>query len=279
MRIKWCYFFCFWLLLFLPEPAMASDPIPSQEGGSREISEQTIQNTLKELQDFGNRTTWEKQGQVADYLYRRLKQIQGLEVRFHFYQVGGKTWKNVVARCPGTKNPKTVYLFCAHFDSHPAGLEASGSAPGADDNGSGVAVLLEGARILAKAPGHNTIEWVFFSNEEQGHLGSQAYVQDLKAKGHSITGVINVDTIGYTQSSLKALWQESQGKSLLRKVGHLVKQLLKKPVYFVQTGFKNPNEVLLVGGRPDQASFVDKITSLLKKTNVGIKKDIGPQCG
>lgn len=279
MRIKWCYFFCFWLLLFLPEPAMASAPFQTPEGGSWEISEQTIIGTLKELQDFGNRTTWEKQDQVADYLYRRLKQIQGLEVRFHFYQVGGKTWKNVVARCPGTKNPETVYLFCAHFDSHQAGLGASGSAPGADDNGSGVAVLLEGARILAKDPGHNTIDWVFFSNEEQDHLGSKAYVQDLKAKGLSITGVINVDTIGYTQSSLTALWQESQGKSVLRKVGHLVKQLLKKPVYFVQTGFKNPNEVLVVGGRPDQASFVDKITSLLKKTNVGIKKDIGPQCG
>ncbi|MBA4393858.1 MAG: hypothetical protein C0407_09930 [Desulfobacca sp.] len=268
----------FWLLVQTGS-GVAFGPARPQEMDPLEISGQTIIKRLDELQAFGNRTTWEKQNEVADYLYKQLKAYQGLEVRYHFYQNGGKTWKNVVARCPGTKNPKTVYLFCAHFDSHPAGLQSKGLASGADDNGTGVSVLLEGARILSRNPGHNTIEWIFFSNEEQGHLGSKAYVYDLKAKDLSLAGVINIDTIGYTQSSVKDLWQESEGKSLVRKVGHFVKQILKKPVYFVQTGFKNPNEMLVVGGRPANALFVDKLYSQLKGTEIGVKKDIGPQCG
>jgi hypothetical protein len=278
MRSKWIIIFFCWAL-FQDAPAFASDPSRHQERDLMEISGRTIIKTLGELQSFGNRTTWEKQDQVADYLFKQLKSYRGLEVRYHYYQYGGKTWKNVVARYPGKRNPGTVYLFCAHFDSHPDGLKLKGLAPGTDDNGTGVAVLLEGARILAEKPGHNTIEWVFFSNEEQGHLGSKAYVQDLKAQGLSLTGVINIDTIGYTQSSLKAIWQESEGKSLFRKMGHLVKQILKRPVYFVQTGFKNPNEMLLVGGHPDNASLVNKIYSGLKGTEIGVQKDIGPQCG
>jgi Peptidase family M28 len=278
VRVKSFSFILFWLL-FLNNPAAASDPARQQEKEPVKILEKNIVNVVQELQSFGNRMTWEKQNEVADYLFNRLRKNKGLDVYFHQYEEGDKTWKNVVARVPGKKDPQTTYIVCAHYDSHPAGLESSGFAPGADDNGTGVAVLLEGARILAEKPGNKTIEWVFFSNEEQGHKGSKAYVRDLMAKGHSIKGIINIDTIGYTQPSLTALWQESQGKNLSGKLVYMAKQLLKKPVYYLQTGFKNPNEILLVGGRPANASLVDKIFSQLKGGDVGIKKNIGPQCG
>ena len=120
---------------------------------------------------------------------------------------------------------------------------------------------------------------MIFSNEEQGHKGSKAYVKDMTAKERIIKGVINIDAIGYTQSSLTVLWQEAQGKGSLEKWLYLAKQVLKKPVYYVQTGFKNPDEILLVGGRPANTSFVERIYSRLKGVDVGIKKDIGPQCG
>lgn len=271
----------FWVLWLLTQngPALASPPLPLQKKGWSEVSDQRLFKTVGDLQAFGNRATWQKQNQTADYLFQRLKEINGLQVTFHHFQEGGKPWKNVVARLPGKKNAGTVFLFCAHYDSHPAGLKTGSLAPGADDNGTGVAVLLEGARVLAANPGDNTIEWVFFANEEQGHKGSKAYVQALKDKGLSLKGAINIDTIGYTQSSLKDLWRESEGKSWVRKVGHLTKQLLKKPIYFFQTGFKNPNEMLVVGGRPANAPLVEKIVAGLKGSDFGIKKDIGPQCG
>ena len=273
--IKGLYFIFSWVLLLIG-PAWASDPPLPAPG---EISEQRIFKTLEELQSFGNRTTWEKQDQVAEYLYRQLQSYPNLEVSYHFYQHGGKTWKNVVVRCPGRKNPQKIYILCAHYDSHPDGLKLSGTAPGVDDNGTGVAVLLEGARILSENPGKNTVEWLFFSNEEQGHKGSLAYVKALKEKGSAISGVVNIDTIGYTQPSLKVLWQEARGKGLSRRLAYLAKQILKKPIFYFQTGFKNPDELLLVGGRPANALLVDKVYSRLKGAEVGIKKDVGPQCG
>lgn len=278
MRIR-SWLFVFLWLLFQKSPAVASDPVRPPERAPLEISEQSMFNTLKEMESWGNRTTWEKQNEVADDLYRRLKRNKGLDVYFHRYKEGNLTYKNVVARVPGKKDPGAVLIFCAHYDSHPAGLVVSGRAPGADDNATGVAVLLEGARVLAGNPVNNSVELVFFSNEEQDHKGSKAYVKDLTAKGRTIKGVINIDTIGYTQPPLTVLWQEAQGKGSFEKWLYLAKQVLKRPVYYVQTGFKNPNEILLVGGRPASASFVERIYSRLKGADVGIKKDIGPQCG
>ena len=270
--------FFLWML-FQKGPAVASDPVRPPERVPLGISEQSIFNTLKEMESWGNRTTWEKQNEVADDLCRRLKKNKGIDVYFHRYKEGHQTYKNVVARFPGKKDPEAVLIFCAHYDSHPAGLVAGGRAPGADDNATGVAVLLEGARVLAGNPINNSLELVFFSNEEQGHKGSKAYVKDMTAKERIIKGVINIDTIGYTQSSLTVLWQEAQGKGSLGKWLYLAKQVLKKPVYYVQTGFKNPDEILLVGGRPANTSFVERIYSRLKGAGIGIKKDIGAQCG
>jgi acetylornithine deacetylase/succinyl-diaminopimelate desuccinylase-like protein len=172
----------FWVSLEI-NPVNGAGSVRQPERVLPDISSKVIYQTMVEMQSFGNRTTWEKQDQVAAFLYNKIKSLNNLEVGYHFYVSEGKTWKNVVARLPGRKHPEVVYLFCAHYDSHPAGWEAQRFAPGADDNGSGVAVLLEGARRLAENPGGNTVEWLFFPNEEQGHKGSLAYVQDLKAKG------------------------------------------------------------------------------------------------
>jgi Peptidase family M28 len=278
MKIR-AWIFVFLWMFFQKGPAAASDSVRPPERAPQGISEQSLFNTLKQMESWGNRATWEKQNEVADDLYRRLKQNKGLDVYFHQYQEGNQTYKNVVARIPGKKDTAAVLIFCAHYDSHPAGLVAGGRAPGADDNATGVAVLLEGARVLAGNPVNNPVELVFFSNEEQDHKGSKAYVKDLAAKGRIVKGVVNIDTIGYTQPSWSVLWQEAQGKGSLEKWLYLAKQVLKKPVYYVQTGFKNPDEILLVGGRPASALFVERIYSRLKGDDLGIKKDTGPQCG
>ena len=278
MRIS-AWLFVFLWLVFQKGPAFASEPIQSPGRTSLGISEQSLLATLQEMESRENRATWEKQNEVADDLYRRLKTHRGLDVFFHRYPVGKQIYKNVVARITGTKDPGAVLIFCAHYDSHPAGLTTGGRAPGTDDNATGVAVLLEGARILAGTPVNPSVEFVFFSNEEQDHKGSKAYVKDLAAQGRIVKGVVNIDTIGYTQSSWSGLVQEAQGKGSLEKWLYLAKQILKKPVYYVQTGFKNPNEILLVGGRPASAPFVERVYSGLKGADVGIKKDIGPQCG
>jgi hypothetical protein len=71
---------------------------------------------------------------------------------------------NVVATIPGTVNPELVYVVRAHFDSRAEG-------PGADDNTSGTAMILEAARVLAKRPQPATIMFVAFTGEEAGLRG------------------------------------------------------------------------------------------------------------
>jgi hypothetical protein len=273
------WFLVLLLLLLQQSQAAASGSVRPPEKASFEISEPSLLATVEEMAAWGNRTTWEKQNAVADDLYRRLNQIKGLEVSFHHYTAGRQTYKNVVARVPGRKDSGAVLIFCAHYDSHPAGLAASGRAPGADDNATGVAVLLEGARVLASNPGNSSVELVFFANEEQDNKGSRAYVKEMAVQGRIIRAVVNIDAIGYTQPSVMVLWKESQGKGLWGRWRHLAKQVLMKPVNYVRTGFRNPDELLRIGGRPANAPLVEKIHSRLKGADVGFVKDIGPQCG
>src|SRR5215470_8679044 len=98
-----------------------------------------------------------------------------------------QTERNVVADLEGT-DPTRMVLLTAHFDSWDA-------AQGANDNGAGVAVVLEAGRILKSLgikPRH-TIRLVFFSGEEQDDLGSNSYVQQHKNELDSVWAVINTD--------------------------------------------------------------------------------------
>jgi aminopeptidase YwaD len=100
---------------------------------------------------------------------------------------------NVVAELPGSRSDASVVIFGAHLDTVPAG-------PGANDNGSGSAVVLELARELAqRSPAERplTVRFALFGAEELGLFGSRFYVQNLSdAERHAIVGDINLDMIG-----------------------------------------------------------------------------------
>jgi len=98
--------------------------------------------------------------------------------------------KNIIARKNGYGKGRKKLIVCAHYDS----VEDS---PGADDNGSGVAALLELARILAALPVENTVELIAFDLEEYGMVGSKKYVELLDSSNESLLGAINLDMIGY----------------------------------------------------------------------------------
>jgi acetylornithine deacetylase/succinyl-diaminopimelate desuccinylase-like protein len=89
-------------------------------------------------------------------------------------------------------------LISAHYDSRMQDINQTKTrAPGADDNASGVAAVLELARILSKLNLENNIRFVLFSGEEQGQWGSKAYVEYLHANNMKLDLVINLDMIGY----------------------------------------------------------------------------------
>jgi Peptidase family M28 len=103
--------------------------------------------------------------------------------------LGGQT-ANVVATLKGTVNPELVYVVSSHYDSVAIG-------PGADDDTSGTAALLETARVLAGHPMPATIVFASFTGEEAGLLGSREFVRRAVESKTKIVGALNNDMIGW----------------------------------------------------------------------------------
>ena len=101
---------------------------------------------------------------------------------------------NVLAVLKGTENPELVYVISSHFDSRAEG-------PGADDNTSGTAALLEAARVLSTRPQPATIIFASFTAEEAGLLGSREFVRQAKTDGLKLAGALNNDMLGWSNDN------------------------------------------------------------------------------
>lgn len=155
-----------------------------------------------------------------------------LQVRFDSYNVKKRTrivrdtaLHNVVAVLPGTLHPDREIYVTAHYDSlvivrkktaTPASSEDRGPAdessvtasadweksaeapfaPGVTDDGSGVAAVLEMARVMSQQEFENTLVFVAFSGEEEGLIGSTLYANKAKAEGRHVEALLNNDIIG-----------------------------------------------------------------------------------
>ena len=143
---------------------------------------------------------------TEDWLIEQLEgfgyKVQTQEVRYvpHRRARGGEgrevvVTRNIWADLPGSETPDDVVIFSAHFDAVPG-------SPGANDNGSGVAAVLEGARVLAGEPAPRTIRFMFFTAEEFGLIGSRQYVAavltpKLESGEERFIGCVNLDVMGY----------------------------------------------------------------------------------
>ena len=142
---------------------------------------------------------------VTDQLAADLQAIGGsaLTVSTHSFTHNGRSYSNVEAELAG--NTSELVLVTAHLDSTAASSPpynpAGDPAPGADDDGSGLAAVLAAAEVIcdlaaAQKP-ERTIRFVLFNAEEHGLVGSQAYARDAQAAGAVIEAVYQMDMIGY----------------------------------------------------------------------------------
>ncbi len=149
--------------------------------------------------DEGSRYIWHEDGQreARRYIYDALRAL-GLTVAYDPFVQRGVTLYNVVATLPG-RDPTSdlVYIIVAHYDSVSSVAGNGGPAPGADDNASGVAALLEIARLLSGSAFAHTIRFLAVTGEEPGLWGSAHYAAAAWTHGENIGGVINLDMIGY----------------------------------------------------------------------------------
>ena len=126
---------------------------------------------------------------AAEWIYEQFEAL-GLPVEYHYFNSNGE---NVVATITGSEYPDQQYIVCAHYDDMPPGS----TAPGADDNASGVVGVLETARLLKDFDLKYTVKFIAFDEEEQGLIGSHAYANEAAGNGDDILGVLNLDMIAY----------------------------------------------------------------------------------
>ena len=129
---------------------------------------------------------------AAEFIAQSFVQA-GLIPRRDGYEVAGKLCENIEVEIPGSS--AEVVILGAHYDS------VLGS-PGANDNGSGVAVFLALARRFAGKPNARTLRFVAFANEEPGYfqseqMGSLVYASRCKARGDRIVAMVSLETVGY----------------------------------------------------------------------------------
>lgn len=129
---------------------------------------------------------------ATQYVYERMQRM-GLTVSYHNWSASSFANRNVAGTKTGQTRPTEVVLITAHLDDQPA----SGSAPGADDNTSGSAALLVAAEIMTSGTFERTIRFVFFTGEEQGLYGSEAYANAAFSANENIVAVYNMDMIAW----------------------------------------------------------------------------------
>ena len=123
----------------------------------------------------------------------------GHEVRSQPFAVDGQRFRNLEVTLPGRERPDEVVVVGGHYDS------AVGT-PGADDNATGTAGVLELARVLRGVPLARTVRLVAFVNEEPPfflteHMGSRVYARAARARGDRIVAMLSLETIGHYSST------------------------------------------------------------------------------
>jgi len=164
------------------------------------VNADSISRTVQDLCDFGTRYEYTEGRQNAvKYLFKRF-QAYCREAAYDHYQF----WEdsvpygsaNVIGIIRGAQFPDSVIVIGAHYDSISED-DPLNVAPGADDNASGVAALVETARLLGGILPRMTLEFVSFSAEEIDFCGSRHYAGEAVESGKKIKAMINMDMIAF----------------------------------------------------------------------------------
>jgi hypothetical protein len=182
-----------------------------------EIDRRQLENTIHRLVSFGTRHTLSSQtdpnrgiGAATRWVYQTLQGYAAasngrMTVELQsFVQPPtppripqATTITNIVATLRGSTNPERVYVVSGHIDSRASDvLDAESEQPAADDDASGVAVVMELARVLSRRQPEATIVFTAVAGEEQGLFGSGFQAAAYKAANTDIQGMFSNDIVG-----------------------------------------------------------------------------------
>ncbi len=193
------------------------EPDPGLVGLLRQIDPNRIQATIQQLVQFGTRHTASSQtdpargiGAATAWVTQQMQAIAATsngnmtvqQQTFLQQPVAGRLTAptnitNCIATLQGTASPQRFYVVTGHLDSRVTDiLDSTSDAPGADDDGSGVACVLELARLFAAHQFPGTIIFATVSGEEEGLFGSTFMAQQMAAAGNDVQGMFSNDIVG-----------------------------------------------------------------------------------
>lgn len=271
-------------------------------GPEEKVEQERLMATLRALPTaraaLGDAASREGLKKTEEQLIAALKEL-GYTVREHEFkwalparnwnkEEGGEepkaeehTYRNLIVEIAGKELPGEVVIVGAHFDAVP-------TAPGADDNGSGTAALLELARVLKDEPMKRTVRLVFFNLEEVGLVGSSRYVKELREAG--VVGKKEEKSeAGSRKPESDAAKQEDKGKEKggakekivgmisLESIGYFSDEpgSQKSPIPPIKGVFEPPtvgDGITLVGFQRDKA-FVDSLKKGMNAASAEMRVD------
>ena len=182
----------------------------------KEVSARNIEAYIRKLVSFGTRNTLSEQdnptrgiGAARDWIFSEFQKISAdcgnclVVEKQSFLQPKANripeptTLTNVVATLRGTTNPERVYVVSGHYDSMcTSPIDAKCDAPGANDDASGTAAVIELARVMSKRKFDATIIFMTVPGEEQGLLGAAYFAQQAVEKKMDIEAMFTNDIVG-----------------------------------------------------------------------------------
>lgn len=201
------------LLLTAPAAAFAKDETPAADPARLKASVEKLvsfgtRHTLSSATDpkrgIGAARNWgaSEFGRISKACGGCLK-VERIADRFEGPRApAGVIVENVLAIQKGTGDPAHVIMIAGHIDSRVTDpMNATDDAPGANDDGSGTALVIEAARLLSKQKHRATIVYALLSGEEQGLWGGKLLARHAKEQGWQVAALLNNDIVGGTHGT------------------------------------------------------------------------------
>lgn len=172
----------------------AQSAVPYYSTITNQVKQNNITENLQQFQNIGVKTTGSvKLTEAFNWLKSKYTSYgyNDTQITEQSFNYQGTTSKNLIVTKTGTKYPNTFVIISGHYDTL--------NGPGTNDNGSGVSVILEMARLLQNIETEYSIKFINFAGEEQGLIGSKAYVKNVvnsTTPKMSIKLVFNIDEVG-----------------------------------------------------------------------------------
>ncbi len=198
-----------------PKTAARRNPVAWIQNLVAQVSRSSLEANLAHLVSWSTRySTSSSYSQASDWARKQLETM-GYNTRLETIAVGSSTSQNVIAEQPGNNSgTRELVLVIAHLDSINIEDGPDAIAPGADDNGSGSAGLLEIARVVKTHQNKHDLRFILVGGEEQGLFGSKKYVASLPTTERArIKAVLNMDMIGTVNTATPTVLLEGASVS------------------------------------------------------------------